>query len=61
MLMESSHYDVGKRYAEIIEIMWFTFLYATLIPLSAFISLFGFILYYWVDKYTLLRKSTLRG
>lgn len=59
--MEPTHYDLGKRYAEIIEIMWFTFLYSTLIPLSSFISLAGMFLYYWVDKYTLLRKSTLRG
>ena len=39
--------------------MWFTFLYATLIPIGAFISLFGLIFYYWVDKYTLLRRSSL--
>lgn len=41
--------------------MWFTCLYTTLIPISAFISLAGVMMYYWVDKYTLLRKSTLRG
>lgn len=59
--MEDSHYEMGKRYAEVIETMWFTFLYATLVPVGAFISLFGFLLYYWVDKYTLLRKSSLGG
>lgn len=41
--------------------MWFTFLYATLVPIGAFISLVGIFLYYWVDKYTLLRKSSLGG
>ena len=39
--------------------MWFTFLYSSLIPLGSVISLVGFILYYWVDKYNLLRRSTL--
>ena len=38
--------------------MWFTFLYATIIPIGAMISFFGLILYYWIDKYNLLRRST---
>ena len=57
--MEDSEYDIGKRYAEIIETMWFTYLYASIIPIGACISIFGLILYYWIDKYNLLRRSTL--
>lgn len=49
---------MGKRYAEIIEKIWFVFLYATLIPIGAFISLVGIVIYFWVDKYILLRKSS---
>jgi hypothetical protein len=41
--------------------MWFTFLYATLVPIGAFFSLFGLGLYYWIDKFTLLRKSSIGG
>jgi hypothetical protein len=52
---------MGKRYAEIIESMWFTFLYATIVPIGAFISLAGIAIYYWVDKYNLLRRSSLGG
>ncbi len=52
---------MGKRYAEIMETMWFTFLYSTLIPIGAFASLAGIGLYYWVDKFTLLRRSSLGG
>lgn len=55
--MEDYPYDMGKRYAEIIETMWFTFLYVTLIPIGAFLSLVGLWIYYWVDKYNLLRRS----
>ena len=58
-LMEASEYDIGKRYAEVIETMWFTFLYSSIIPIGAFISFFGLIFYYWIDKYNLLRRSTL--
>ena len=59
--MEDSHYDIGKRYAEILEVMWFTFLYSTLIPFGAFLSLPGLVLYYVVDKYNLLRRSSIHG
>lgn len=57
--MSDSNYKMGKRYAEIIKTMWFTFLYSTLIPFGAFISLVGLSIYYWVDKYNLLRRSSI--
>lgn len=60
-LMADYHYDMGKRYAELIEMMWFTFLYADLIPVGAFLIFLGFCLYYWIDKYNLLRRSSLEG
>lgn len=56
--MEDYPYDIGKRYAEIIETLWFTYLYSTLIPIGAFISILGLGLYYWVDKYNLLRVNS---
>jgi len=30
-----------------------------MIPLGSFITLFGLAFYYWVDKYNLLRRSSL--
>lgn len=39
--------------------MWFTFLYASLIPMGAFLTVIGIGLYYWVDKYNLLRRSNI--
>lgn len=38
--------------------MWFTFMYSTLLPLGAMITIVGLSIYYWVDKYNLLRRST---
>ena len=41
--------------------MWFTFLYSTLIPIGAVITCCGLLFYYWVDKYNLLRRSRIPG
>lgn len=60
-IMENVQYNMGKRYAEIAEIMWFTFLYSSLIPLGAFLSIIGLCLYYWIDKYNLLRRSSVNS
>lgn len=39
--------------------MWFTFLYMTLVPVGGVFSCIGLVAYYWVDKYNLLRRSTI--
>lgn len=59
--MELPGYDVGKRYGEVLEIMWFTYLYSTLVPIGAVFSCFGLALYYWIDKYNLLRRSSIHS
>jgi len=41
--------------------MWFTFLYSSLIPLGGVLSMIGLCLYYWVDKYNLLRRSSVNS
>jgi hypothetical protein len=51
-------YVMGKRYAEALESIWFTYLYATLIPFGAFLTFIGLGTYYWVDKVNLLRRSS---
>lgn len=40
--------------------MWFTYLYMTLIPIGGVFSCIGLFLYYWIDKYNLLRRSTIK-
>ena len=60
-MLEYPEYDIGKRYGEVLEIIWFTFLYMTLIPIGGVISAVGLVLYYWIDKYNLLRRSTIRS
>jgi len=46
------------RYADIINTMWLTFLYAPLIPIVLPMSMINIILYYWIEKYTIMRRST---
>lgn len=56
--MEDPEYLMGKRYSEVLETFWFTYLYASVMPFGSVLVLFGFGLFYWVDKYNLLRRST---
>ena len=57
--MSDTPYTMGKRYAEIIKTMWFTYLYVTLIPVGTFFTVLGLAIYYWIDKYNLIKKSSL--
>ena len=57
--MEDPEYIMGKRYGEILEAFWFAFLYACVIPIGMIFIAIGLSLYYWVDKYNLLRKSSI--
>ncbi len=59
LFMEDFNYDIGKRYAEILETIWFTFMYLSLIPMGSILTLIGIGFYYWVDKYNLLRRSSI--
>lgn len=57
--MKYPEYNLAKRYADVIKIIWFTFMYGNLIPIGNLFSVVCLILYYWIDKYNLLRKSSL--
>ena len=59
-LMENPCYIVGKRYGEVLENVWFTFLYVCVIPAGSILIIIGLSLFYWIDKYNLLRKSSVR-
>lgn len=40
--------------------MWFTYLYSCVIPFGSILIFIGTGLYYWIDKYNLLRKSSIK-
>lgn len=59
-LMEKTEYYQAKRYADIMKTMWFTFLFGSCIPLGILISMVGLICYYWVDKYNVMRRRSVK-
>ena len=58
--MEGIPYKAANRYADVIRTMWFAFFFAKLIPVGIFFSLISLIFYYWVDKYNLLKRCTVK-
>lgn len=58
--MEKTDYCTGKRYADIMKTMWFTYAYAPAIHIGALISVVGMVIYYWVDKYNILRRRVVK-
>lgn len=58
--MENPSYSIGKRYADIMKTMWFTFFYSPAIPMGTALSIVGLIFYYFVDKFNLLYRRTVK-
>ena len=40
--------------------MWFTFLYSGCIPIGIIFSMFGLAIYYYIDKYNVIRRRTIK-
>ncbi|EGR31304.1 hypothetical protein IMG5_113410 [Ichthyophthirius multifiliis] len=59
-LMEFPDYSMGKRYADIMKTMWFTFFYSPVIPMGTLWSIIGVTLYYYTDKYNLIYRRTVK-
>jgi len=55
LCFQGSGYDIGERYTEITKILFLTFSFAMLYPLGFFYASAIFSIYYWVDKYCILR------
>eukprot|EP00551_Chaetoceros_affinis_P010403 CAMPEP_0203684632 /NCGR_PEP_ID=MMETSP0090-20130426/48136_1 /ASSEMBLY_ACC=CAM_ASM_001088 /TAXON_ID=426623 /ORGANISM="Chaetoceros affinis, Strain CCMP159" /LENGTH=926 /DNA_ID=CAMNT_0050553809 /DNA_START=252 /DNA_END=3032 /DNA_ORIENTATION=- len=48
-------YSVGERYTDITKLLFFTFVYCTIFPLGFFFAAVCFFVYYWIDKFSILR------
>ncbi|EGR32765.1 hypothetical protein IMG5_070910 [Ichthyophthirius multifiliis] len=60
ILMEHPDYAMGKRYADVMKTMWFTFFYSPAIPMATLWSILGIIIYYFADKYNLIYRRTVK-
>ena len=58
--MEMPDYSQAKRYGDIMKTMWFTFFYGDIIPIGIIFSIMGLSLYYFIDKYNVLRRRTIK-
>ena len=58
--MEFPDYSMGKRYADIMKTMWFTFFFSPALPLGTLFSAVGLIFYYYIDKYNLIFRRTVK-
>ena len=47
--------DIGERYTEITKVLFLTFFYSTLMPASFFYAAAIFVVYFWTDKFCILR------
>jgi len=55
-LLFSSHtYSIGERYTDVTKLLFLTCFYATLYPIAWFFSAAILFVYYWVDKFCILR------
>ena len=57
---EYPEYSISDKYSDIMNTMWVTFLYAPLIPIVLPFSLVYIILTYYIEKYTIMRRSTVK-
>ena len=60
LAFEYPEYLISDKYSDIINTMWVTFLYAPLIPIVLPFSLVYIILTYYIEKYTIMRRSTVK-
>lgn len=51
----ASPYDVGERYTEVTKLLFLTFYYCTIFPLGFFYASVILFVYYWIDKFSVLR------
>jgi len=58
--MENPEYDMVKRYADIMKTMWLTFFYTPAIPIIPLFAIISLFIYYWVDKYNLIFRRTIK-
>ena len=58
-LMMDEPASLGKLLAETIEIIWFTYMYSSVIPLGGILVLGGFMVNYWIVKHSILRRSSI--
>lgn len=58
--MEYPVYGIARRYSDSLKTVWMTFFFECFMPFNAIYSIIGLIALYWIDKYNLIRKRTVK-
>jgi len=56
LLLGGSEYSIGERYTEVTKLLFLTCFYCTLYPAAWFFAALILTVYYWLDKFCVLRK-----
>lgn len=59
-ICEYPRHEIERSYADIMTMMYVTIFYSTVVPLGQIIGIVGLIFYYWVEKYIVLRRKTIK-
>lgn len=58
--MEYPVYGVARRYSDTLKTVWMTFFFEPFMPFGIIYSLIGLISLYWIDKYNVVTKRTIK-
>ncbi|KAL4484377.1 hypothetical protein ABPG74_019554 [Tetrahymena malaccensis] len=60
LLSENPQFPIEERYAQLLTTMFTTAFYCPIVPMTIIWSLICFILQYWIDKYNLIYRSSVK-
>jgi len=56
LLFAGDYYSMGERYTDVTKVLFLTVFYCILYPMGFFFASAIFVMYYWVDKFSILRS-----
>lgn len=59
--MEYQPFALARVYSDIMKTMWMTFFFMTFMPFGMIYSLIGECILYWVIKYNVLKRRTIKN
>lgn len=59
-LYERPAFDISTSYAVILKNMYVVAFYASVIPIGLIITCFALLAHYWVEKYNIARRRTIK-
>lgn len=58
--MEYPPYGIARRYSDTLKTVWMTFFLESLMPFGVIYSIIGLVCLYWIDKYNVVNKRTIK-